>query len=173
MSSFEHDVAHCYSTYKSCVIQIWRGEILPIHISLMRNRWRKVVESLGEFAILVVVLPNATPPSIALRAEIKQLYVELDTSLRGVATVLEDQGIKGSTASIVMSTMMLLAQPSYPTKNCTSVTSAAEWMASTVARLDSSGLVAAVEEARSEYRSICAKRYGEALVRQHSRTKAS
>ncbi|MEM9188568.1 MAG: hypothetical protein AAGF12_05305 [Myxococcota bacterium] len=164
MQDFDYDEAHCYATHRNCVIQIWRGEILPHHIPLMTRRWHQVIVQQGSLAIFALVTPAAIPPSNARRQEIKDLYNSLDQDLRGVATVLEDQGIKGTTASLVMTTMMLLAKPSYPTKNCTTVGDAAGWLAESVPELDATPLSSAVESARKAYQRVCQSEWGEDLV---------
>jgi hypothetical protein len=162
--SFEYDSSHCYGVTGSCAIQMWRGEVLESHIPTMERRWRRLIERTGSFAILVVVLPSAPPPSPARREEIKRLYNGLAPHIRAVGTVLEDQGIKGTTGSMVMTTIMLMSKTPYPYKNGTSIAPIATWLCEQVRGLDRQRLVDKVETLRRQYESVCLTNFNEPLV---------
>lgn len=162
--SFEYDASHCYAVAGCCAIQMWRGEVLMQHVPTMERRWRALIDRIGHFAILVVVLPSAPPPSPARREEIKRLYNALAPNIKAVGTVLEEQGIKGTTGAVVMTTIMLMSRVSYPYKNGTSVKPIARWVCEHVPELEEDALIAAVDAIRGRYEKICLEKYGEPLV---------
>lgn len=162
--TIEYDREHCYTEYESCAIQIWRGEILKAHMAVMRARWEALIDRKGSFAMIVVVLASAPPPSTDRRHEIKEIYIDLADHLKAIASVFLGQGLKGSTASLVMSTMLLLAKSTYPTKNTTTIDSACKWLDQTVPGLASDKLKLAVDSALKTYGEICEREFKEGLV---------
>jgi hypothetical protein len=164
IESFACDSSHCYAVTDCCAIQIWRGEVLAEHVPTMERRWRTLIQRNGHFAILVVVLPSAPPPSPVRREEIKTLYNALAPNIKAVGTVLEEQGIKGTTGAMVMTTIMLMSKTSYPYKNGTNVKPTAKWLCEHVPRLDADALIANVEAIRARYEKICLSEFDEPLV---------
>jgi hypothetical protein len=162
--SFEFDSSHCYAVADCCAIQIWRGEVLAEHVPSMERRWRTLIKRNGHFAILVVVLPSAPPPSSVRREEIKTLYNALAPNIKAVGTVLEEQGIKGTTGAMVMTTIMLMSKISYPYKNGTSVKPTAMWLCEHLPQLRADALIADVEAMRGRYERICLNQFNEPLV---------
>jgi hypothetical protein len=143
---------------------MWRGEVLKKHVPIMERRWRTAIQRMGEFAILVVVLPCAPPPSVGRREEIKTLYASLAQNIKAVGTVLEDQGIKGTAGSMVMTTIMLMSKTPYPYKNGTSVRPIAAWLCDQVLGIESPALIDTVEAMRARYGLICTREYSQPLV---------
>jgi hypothetical protein len=164
LASFEYDTAHCYAIHGRCAIQMWRGEVVREHVPLMEGRWLRLIEQQGTLAILVVVLPSAPPPSPQRREEIKRLYNGLAAHIKAVATVLEDQGIKGTAGSMVMTTIMLMSKIPYPYKNGTHVDSICAWLGEQVNGIEPHALTAFVESMRERYSEVCTREFGEPLI---------
>lgn len=160
----EYDREHCYTEVGKCAVLVWRGEVLKTQMPVMRARWESLAERKGSFAIVVVVLASAPPPSIERRQEIKVIYMDLEEQLQAVASIFEGQGLKGSTASLVMSTMLLLAKSPYPTKNTTSVKVATDWLEDVVSDVSASKLREGIETAMRIYREVCQREFKENLV---------
>jgi hypothetical protein len=164
LEEFDYDKAHCYGVHKCVAIQMWRGEVLPSHVPLMEGRWKHMIQQHGTFAILVVVLPSAPPPSPARREEIKNLYGGLANHIAAVGTVLDDQGIKGTAGAMVMTTIMLMSRTPYPYKNGTNVEPMAAWLCDQIGRVDPYDLVASVGTMRQQFADIITGQYGEPFI---------
>jgi hypothetical protein len=164
LESFEYDQAHCYGVHAKCAIQMWRGEVSPHHVPVMERRWLRLIKEKGSFGILVVVLPSAPPPIAARREEIKRLYGDLAPHIKAVATVLEDQGLKGTAGSMVMTTIMLMSKIPYPYKNGAKLGPVASWLCHQLDGADPGALTGAVEQMRRRFADISMNEFGEPLV---------
>lgn len=164
VEEFEYDSAHCYGVHQSCAIQMWRGEVMPRHVPLMEQRWRRLIQQRGAFANFVVVLPSAAPPSSARREEIKLVYASLASQIKAVGTVIEEKGIKGTAGAMVMTTIMLMSNTPYPYKNGTHVDAIASWLCGYVEGMQPRSLIAAVEQMRTQFSEISVNQFGEPLI---------
>ena len=168
---FEFDESVSYSVYKSCAIQFWRGPVQLRHIKIMEDRWLRHTRDKEKIFLFSVVLAGAPTPSGALREQIKGVYLRLQDRIGGLVTVLEDQGIKGSTGSMLMTTIMMMTRVPYPYKNTTTVPQAANWIGAQDPQLKIEKVIEHVEMARTRYSEVCRAYLGEALMERASRAR--
>ena len=161
---FEHDAEHAYAVYKSVAIYMWRGAMQDHHPAQARDRWAQLRDTVGTFGVLVVILPSAPPPPQRLRNAVTQAYHTFARSIRGVGTVLEEQGVRGAAAAMAMTAIMLMSKPPYAYRNDTNVEATATWLATMLPEeIDGATITRAVQQLRSRYTAACESYYSEPL----------
>jgi hypothetical protein len=161
---FEHDSEHAYAVYQSVAIYLWRGAMQDQHPAQARDRWAQLRDTKGTFGILVVILPSAPPPPLRLRNAVMQAYHSFARHIRGVGTVLEDQGVRGAAGAMAMTAIMLMSKPPYAYRNDTNVDATAAWLATMLPEgMSGETISRAVEQLRSRYTVACESYYNEPL----------
>jgi hypothetical protein len=162
---FEYDADHAYSVHDRVAIYMWRGTMQPHHPDQARERWRRLKNTKGHFGVLVVILPSAPPPPLQLRTAVTQAYLPFAQSIRGVGTVLEDQGIRGAAGAMAMTAIMMMSKPPYAYHNGTSVEATARWLARQLQGGDPSAqaISLAAQHMRARYSAECENEYKEPL----------
>ena len=162
---FEHDADHAYAAFQSVAIHMWRGTMREHHPAQARDRWAQLRTTAGTFGVLVVILPSAPPPPGHLRNSVMQAYHTFAGSIGGVGTVLEDQGVRGAAAEMVMTAIMLMSKPPYAYRNDTNLDATAEWLARRLPKGPDGPLLArAVQQLRARYAVVCESSYRETLI---------
>lgn len=166
LDTFSHDAAHAYAVYRSVAIYMWRGAVQGYHPAQAQERWAQLRVTQVRFGVLVVVLPSAPPPPQDLRLAVTQAYLPFAKNICGVGTVIEDQGVRGAAAAMVMTAMMLMSKPPYAYRNGTKVEPMAAWLSQLLPNGPSGSDIAdAVEHVRTSYLAECESFYHEAPPR--------
>lgn len=166
---FEHDAEHAYAVYQSVAIYLWRGAMMDHHPAQARDRWAQLRDTVGTFGVLVIVLPSAPPPPLRLRSSVMQAYHSFARNIRGVGTVLEDQGVRGAASAMAMTAIMLMSKPPYAYRNDTDVNATAAWLATMLPEGMSADTISrAVQQLRSRYTVACESYYREPLCKPHT-----
>ncbi|HEX5657389.1 MAG TPA: hypothetical protein VFX59_09340 [Polyangiales bacterium] len=80
------------------------------------------------WGLLIIIPPNATPPSDAVRQAINDTLVNAQASLRGVTWAIEADGFQGAMARAVLAGMRFLTSTPYPRNVCTSIDDSLSWL---------------------------------------------
>jgi hypothetical protein len=166
---FEHDAEHAYAVYGSLAIYMWRGAMQEHHPAQARDRWAQLRDTKGTFGVFVVILPSAPPPPLRMRNTVMQAYHSFARHIRGVGTVLEDQGVRGAAGAMAMTAIMLMSKPPYAYRNDTNVAATAAWLAKMLPEgMEAETITRAVEQLRSRYTVACESYYSEPLSKPHT-----
>jgi len=101
----------------------------------------------GGVGMFIIIRDQARPPSDSVRLLITRMFSEMESSLSGLAYVMEGGGFIAAAKRSALAVIMIAKRYKFPIRVFSNVAEAVPWLATTVG-FDAKGLVAEVERLR-------------------------
>lgn len=145
------DAHHYIATWDRVLIQVWRGEAMPLGILELGQLTEAFMREEREpISSLAIIEPHATPPSEPARKELSRFYRAFGPRM-GVAVVVAEGGsFRAAFVRGVGITLSTLAPRSLPFKFASNVREAANVLAPHLSKLagGSAGVLSALADLR-------------------------
>lgn len=145
------DAHHYVATWDRVLIQVWRGEAMPLGILELGQLAESFMrEERGPISSLAIIEPFATPPSQPARKELSRFYREFAPRMGAAVVVAEGGSFRAAFVRGVGITLSTLAPRSLPFTFASNVKEAATVLAPHLSHLagGSAGLQSALADLR-------------------------
>jgi len=123
------DDQHCLAAWRGLVVQCWNEtRAAAVEDNTARARARRVADR-GPIACFVILEPDAPPPDAPARKALERLADVLFDRCACCAYVYQGTGFRAAAVRGVMLALSMVKRSAVPTKICSSVTEALDFMA--------------------------------------------